>query len=170
MIVNVHERHLPAPPEEVGVLLDRLFAEDDPLWPSRLWPMKRSGELRVGAACRHDDVHYSVSEYEPGRRVWFRFTDDDLPGGHGFDVLEAHGGTLLRHTLRARPRGKMRILWPAMVRDAHDALLEDLLDNAERELTGRVATPNRYGVRIRVLRKLLGRGRRGRTAPATVAG
>lgn len=152
MIVNVHERKLPASPEKVGALLDRLFAADDPLWPSARWPMRRSGELRIGAACRHDDVRYTVTEYEPGRRVRFAFAGIDLHGGHGFDVTGEEGATRLRHTLRGRPRRSMRVLWPLIVRPVHDALLEDLLDNAERELTGTVASPHRYSRWVRVLR------------------
>ena len=53
----------------------------------------------------------------------------------------------------------MRVLWPLLVRGVHDAILEDLLDNAERELTGAVAVPNRHGLRIRLVRALVGRRR-----------
>jgi len=166
MIVNVHERKLPASPEEVGALLDRLFSADDCLWPAERWPMGRSGELRVGAACHHDDVRYTVTEYQPGQRVWFAFTDIDLHGGHGFDVLEEEeGATRLRHTLRARPHRSMLILWPLIVRPIHDAILEDLLDNAQRELTGTVASPHRYSRWVRLLRAIRSRVERAAPAP-----
>ncbi len=166
MIVNVHERKLPASPEQVGALLDRLFGPEDCLWPAKRWPMHRSGELRIGAACHHDDVRYTVTEYQPGQRVWFAFTEIDLHGGHGFEVLAEEGATRLRHTLRARPRRSMRILWPLIVRPVHDALLEDLLDNAERELTGTVASPHRYSRWIRVLRAINSRVQPRAPAPA----
>ena len=125
--------------------------------------MRRSGELRVGAACHHDYVRYTVAEYVPGRRVWFDFTEIDLRGGHGFDVSEEGGATRLRHTLRGRPRRSMRVMWPLVVRPIHDALVEDLLDNAERELTGTVAAPHRYSRWVRLLRaaiKVKGRATR----------
>lgn len=141
MIVNVHERKLPASPAQAGALLDRFFGAEDCLWPTERWPMRRGGELRIGASCHHDDVRDTVTQYEPGRRVWFTFTEMDLDGGHGFEILEEEGATHLRHTLRARPHRSMRILWPLIVSSVHDAILEDLLDNAERELTGTVASP-----------------------------
>jgi hypothetical protein len=131
--------------------------------------MRRGGELRVGAACHHDDVRYTVTEYQPGRRVWFTFTGIDLHGGHGFDVMEEEGATRLRHTLRARPHRSMLLLWPLIVRPVHDALLEDLLDNAERELTGTVAPPHRYSGWIRVLRAITS-GVERRRAPARPPG
>ncbi len=69
MIVNVHERKLPASPEQVGALLDRLFGPEDCLWPAERWPMHRSGELRIGAAChqtpscRTEVSHLVPAEY-----------------------------------------------------------------------------------------------------------
>ena len=66
MIVNVHERKLPASPEQVGALLDRLFGPEDCLWPAERWPMHRSGELRIGAAC------HQTPSCGPRCRIWFR--------------------------------------------------------------------------------------------------
>jgi hypothetical protein len=161
MIVNVHERKLPAAPGQVGALLDRLYGADDCLWPAERWPISHRGALCVGAACQHANVRYTVAEYEPGQQVWFTFTEIDLHGGHGFDVVEGDGSACLRHTLRACPRGSMRILWPLVVRPIHDALVEDLLDNAERELTGAVASPNRYSRWVKGLRAVTARSRPG---------
>lgn len=165
-ITNVHERELPASTVQIGALLDRLFGPEDCLWPAVQWPMSRSGELRIGAACHHDHIRYTVTEYQPGQRVWFAFTEIDLHGGHGLEVLKEEGATRLRHTLRARPRRSMRILWPLIVRPVHDAILEDLLDNAEREVTGTVASPHRYSRWIRVLRAINSRPERRAPAPA----
>lgn len=69
VIVNVHERRLPASPGQVGALLDRLFGPEDCLWPAERWPMHRSGELRIGAAChqtpscRTEVSHLVPAEY-----------------------------------------------------------------------------------------------------------
>ena len=34
---NVHERHVHAPPDEAGALLESLGSADDRLWPARAW-------------------------------------------------------------------------------------------------------------------------------------
>jgi hypothetical protein len=44
----------------------------------------------------------------------------------------------------------MRVLWPALVRVCHDTVIEHLLDNAERAVTGTVAHPVRYPWRARL--------------------
>jgi uncharacterized protein DUF2867 len=44
----------------------------------------------------------------------------------------------------------MRLLWPALVRVCHDTVIEHLLDNAERAVTGTVAHPVRYPWRARL--------------------
>jgi len=60
----------------------------------------------------------------------------------------------VRHVLVGTPTGVMRLGWPLAFRWLHDALLEDLLDNAERELTGTVARPARWSPYVRLLRSL----------------
>ena len=67
-------------------------------------------------------------------------------GGHG----------VIRHILIGRNRGAMRLLFPAVVEPLHDAVVEDLLDNAEREATGTVIRPAMWSPRVRVLRRLTG--------------
>jgi hypothetical protein len=83
---------------------------------------------------------------------------------HTFTVTAlAPGQVELRHTLTGRPTGAQRLRWPLVVQPLHDALLEDALDNAERELTGTVARPARWSLRVRLLRRVVRRGRgRGR--------
>lgn len=153
MVENVHERELPAEASEVGQLLDRLGSRGDPLWPAPTWlPMRFDRPLGVGAEGGHGPVRYHVTQYQPGRLVEFTFgRQTGLLGAHTLEVQErGPHGCLLRHRLSARPVGAMRLLWPAIVQTCHDAVLEHLLDNAERAVTGTVVHPVRYSRRARL--------------------
>jgi len=149
----VHERELPAKASEVGRLLERIGSAGDPLWPAPTWlPMRFDRPLGVGADGGHGPVRYHVTRYQPGRLVEFTFgRQTGLLGAHTFEVQErGPHRCLLRHRLSARPVGAMRLLWPAIVRTCHDAVLEQLLDNAERAVTGTVGHPVRYSRRARL--------------------
>ncbi len=153
MVHNVHERTLPVPAAEVGRLLDRMGAADDPLWPVPAWvPMRFDRPLGVGADGGHGPVRYHVTGYQPGRRVELTFHPrTGLTGTHTLEVEErGPHACVLRHRLSARPAGRMRLLWPALVRVCHDTVLEHLLDNAERAVTGTVTHPVRYPWRARL--------------------
>lgn len=157
---NVHERTMPGDLRAAGALLDRVGGPDDVLWPSAQWPpMVLDAPVAIGAAGGHGAVRYHVEAYEPGRRIVFRFHPDlGLPGTHTLEVLPAGEGQVrMRHVIEARPVGSMRLLWPLAVRWAHDAVLEDLLDNAERELSGRVERPARHSLVVRLLRRATAR-------------
>ncbi|MEJ7703100.1 MAG: hypothetical protein WKF47_05360 [Geodermatophilaceae bacterium] len=170
---NVHERVIAAPAEAVGVLLDGLGSDRDRLWPAPAWPpMQFDRPLGVGADGGHDEIRYAVSAYEPGRRVTFRFHPvTGLDGFHALEVEPIDGATcVLRHVLEAQPRGRMRLLTPTVVRWLHDAVVEDLLDNAERAATGTVARPYRYSVWVRLLRWFSSPGARAATVPRHDAG
>ena len=151
MIRNVHERVINASIEALGALLDGLGQKDDRLWPSRSWPpMILDRPLAVGADGGHGVIRYYVSEYEPGRRVRFTFRPrTGIIGAHelSLDALDDER-TRIRHVLIGRTRGAMRLMFSAVV--------EDLLDNAEREATGSVARPASWSPRVRVLRRLIG--------------
>ncbi len=153
MVENVHERELPAQAAEVGRLLDRIGTTSDPLWPAPTWlPMRFDRPLGVGADGGHGPVRYRVTRYQPGRLVEFTFRrQTGLLGAHTLEVQErGPHRCLLRHRLSARPVGAMRLLWPALVRTCHDAVLEHLLDNAQRAVTGTVLHPVRYSRRARL--------------------
>jgi hypothetical protein len=157
MIRNVHERVLEAAPREVGALIDGLAGEHDRLWPSQRWPaMRLDRPLAVGASGGHGRIRYAVSNYQPGRRVRFRFDPRlGLLGHHEFEVAARAGRTVLRHRLEASPRGRMRIAWPLILRWLHDALIEDALDQAESATNGRPIQPRRWSPRVRLLRRAL---------------
>jgi hypothetical protein len=161
MIRNVHERVLDAPPAEVGALIDGLAGDGDRLWPSDRWPaMRLDRPLGVGASGGHGSIRYAVSDYEPGRRVRFRFDPRlGLAGHHEFAVATGAGRTTLRHALEATPRGRMRLAWPLIFRWLHDALIEDALDRAVTATTGTPVKGRGWPLWVRLLRTAL-RGKR----------
>lgn len=167
-ILNVHQRTLPATPDDVGRLLETLATDDDRLWPgppSGRWPRLRlAGGLTPGARGGHGPVRYRVVEHVPGERVRFAFEPGPLSRGlagqHRFEVAAHPAGAILRHVIEAEARGAAALRWALLVRPLHDALIEDALDLAELHLTGRVARPARWSAWVRLLRALLGRARR----------
>lgn len=156
MIENVHVRDIDAPAAEVGSLLAHLGSADDRWWPAPAWiPMVLDRPLGVGADGGHGDIRYHVTEYEPNRRARFDFHPAcGLVGYHEL-MVEPLGDdrTRLRHEVRCEAHGLMRATAPIVER-LHDAVLEDLLDNAEREATGTVRQPAQWSLVVRVIRPL----------------
>ncbi|MBF0697319.1 SRPBCC family protein [Actinomyces bowdenii] len=147
MIRNIHERTIQAPASVLAPLLDGLGRDGDRLWPAGSWtPMVLDRPLAVGADGGHGPIRYRVVEYEPGRRVRFVFHPATGISGIHELAVEALGEDRcrMRHVLLGRARGAMRALFPLVVEPLHDAVIEDLLDNAEREATGRVRRPARH--------------------------
>jgi len=153
-VENIHERFLPVGAADVAPLIDSLSSRDDRLWPHEQWPaMRFDRPLEVGASGGHGPIRYSVEAYEPGSSVWFAFSGPKgLTGGHGYEVEAVSGGVVLRERLINHPAGRNRLSWPIWMRPMHDALIEDSLDKAERELTGTVSDPARWSRWVRVLR------------------
>ncbi|SFW91332.1 hypothetical protein [Amycolatopsis australiensis] len=151
MVRNVHTRRLPASRPELAALLETLGTRDDRLWPVADWPPARLGGPRgPGTPAGHGPVRYVLAEVAPDR-LRFRFT---APAGvHGYHEFSAGDGRLT-HVLSASLRGWARLSWPLFFRPLHDALLEQLLDRAEEELTGGVAEPVRWSPYVRFLRRL----------------
>lgn len=152
---NVHARALPAPADRVGVLLDRISAADDPLFPSPAWaPLLLDRPLAVGSAGGHGPVRHSVAEYEPGRRIRFAFD----PPGNGFHELSVEplgpGRCLLRHVLEQDMRGTERLAWRCAVRAVHGTVVEELFDNAESAVTGTPVRRTRRSRYVRLLQRL----------------
>ena len=144
-IQNVHSRELPAPVERAWELVAGLASERDELWPIARWPttpVEFDRPLGPGAKGGHGLIRYDVERCEPGRRVVFRFArKSGLDGTHEFEVQPINAGrSRLTHTLDTRLGWKLMPVYPVL-RVAHDALLEDLLDNAERAAGGSPAPP-----------------------------
>ena len=157
MVLNVHERELPVPAAEIGLLLDRIGSPDDPLWPSHAWPpMVMAGPLAVGTAGGHGPIRYHVTRYRPGRLVEFTFAPGvGLRGAHTLSI-EPIGAdrSVLRHVLDGRLTGRMLLAWPLAVRWVHDAVAEDLLDRAEAAVDAGPARPARWSTVVRLLRRV----------------
>ncbi|GAA3394776.1 DUF2867 domain-containing protein [Cryptosporangium minutisporangium] len=163
---NVHSRELAASPSAVAPLIDGLAGPDDAFWPTGWPPLRFDGPLGVGASGGHGPIRYSVTEYEPGRRLRCAFDPAiGVRGYHEFRVEPMDVGRVrLVHEIDAALRGGMRLGWPLAIRWLHDALIEDAFDNAERVTTGAVASPHRWSLWVRLLRK------RGGRRPMRVAG
>lgn len=153
-IDNVHERRIAGSASDIGEALDRLGGPDDVLWPAdRWWPMILDRRLGVGADGGHSEIRYRVIAHDPGRRVRFEIHSvPGITGYHEFTVTDTGDGVLVRHHLQCELTGVMRLVGPLVVEPLHDAVLEDLLDNAERLATGRVRRPARWSPWIRLLR------------------
>jgi uncharacterized protein YndB with AHSA1/START domain len=144
-IHNVHSRELPAPAERAWELVTGLASAHDELWPVERWPtspIEFDRPLGPGAKGGHGLIRYEVERYEPGRRVVFRFArGSGLDGIHVLEVEPIDARTSrLTHTLDTRVGWKLLPLYPVL-RAAHDAQIEDLLDNAERAAGGSPAPP-----------------------------
>jgi hypothetical protein len=152
---NVHERRIAAPVALVGALLDTLASADDRFWPHEKWfAFKLDRPLAVGA--RGDDGRgpQTVSSYTPGRHIRFEFSGP-RNGFHEFVLEEAgDGACLLRHTLRAK-LAQRALTWFFAIRPVHDALIEDLFDKVEGQVSD-VAHPQVWSVRVKWLRQRRG--------------
>jgi hypothetical protein len=158
VVHNVHERLVAAPIERVGPLIDRIGGPDDVLWPTPAWrPMVLDGPVAVGTAGGHGRIRYRITGYEPGRKIEFAFAPETgFAGGHTFTVEPAGPDrALLRHVIDGHVTGAARLTWPLAIRWAHDSVLEELLDNAERAVGDEPERPARRSVWVRVLRGLV---------------
>ena len=163
-ILNVHERAYPASAERVGELLDSLASTNDRLWPYEKWPaMKFEDGLKKGAKGGHGPVRYTVTDLIPGRRAEFEFDRDGIAAGmygnHYFEVESKGENTTLRHVIDAQAAFGDWLRWFIVIRPLHNALVEEGLDKAETDLTGKVERPYSYGLYTRFLRFLVRRGR-----------
>jgi uncharacterized protein DUF2867 len=159
VVVNIHERALPVPVDQVGPLLDRLGGPADVLWPSPAWqPMVLDRPVGVGAAGGHGPFRYRVTAHQPGRRVEFTLEPGHgVRGTHTFTAAPVGAGrTVLSHVADAEITGTMRVLWPLAVRWLHDAVVEDLLDRAEAAVGTGPVRPARWSPWVRLLRAAFG--------------
>lgn len=155
---NVHQREVPATAERLGSLIDGLGSARDRLWPRRRWPpMVLDSGLVVGGAARHGPIHYLVERYEPGRRVTFRFTRPrGWSGTHEFAVTPlGTNGARLAHRLEMETTPAGFLLWVALFRPLHDALIEDALHRAAVDSGSEPPTTPSWSPYVRFLRGVL---------------
>ncbi|MFC4638230.1 hypothetical protein [Deinococcus hohokamensis] len=154
---NIQYRIINAPSGTLGDLLEAVASPEGKLWPAPAWPpLILDAGLTPGSSGGHGPIRYRVTDHDPGRRVRFKFAPDlGLAGFHEF-LIEDLGPTSCRvtHTIQGTLRGSMILLWPLAIRWLHEALLQDLFDQAERLATGQVARSARWSLWVRVLRSL----------------
>ncbi|PPK97400.1 hypothetical protein CLV92_104221 [Kineococcus xinjiangensis] len=157
---NIQERRIHAPAQRLGELMAELATPDDRVWPSPAWPRLRlDAGLTPGSRGGHGPIRYHVAEYEPGRRLRFAFDPRIGLDGHHELLIVPEGPHRCRlvHTVAGRCGGAMVLLWPLVIRWLHEALVQDLFDNAELAATGRPPTsPARWSARVRLLRRARG--------------
>ena len=109
-----------------------------------------------GAKGGHGPIRYFVKSYEPGRNVYFEFTAPaGFDGFHGFELEEIDpDSTVLRHVLEMKAAGPALFTWSLVFRPLHDALLEDALDKAERNL-GCTPAGASWSAWVKILRWIL---------------
>lgn len=173
-VYNVHQRPIAAPATVVGPLIDTLAGESDRLWPHEAWPAMRFDRpgLTVGDG-GHGPVGYFVEHHEPGRSVRFRFTGrpPGLWGTHQFVVQESGADScVLWHLTEVDARGSMRLTWFMFWRFLHDALIEDALVKAAREVLPRdTHGAPRWNPYVRGLRWAYARASRNRLTAAAAS-
>jgi hypothetical protein len=152
-ITNVHERRIAVPADRIGELLNTLASDNDMFWPHENWPaVKFDRPLQVGATGGHGTGPYTITSYSPGRHIRFDFVGGGRHGFHEFEIRPlAGGGSLLRHFLDAQPPLLGLYVWHARIRPLHDAVLEDLFDKVEAQVS-RVARPQIWSARVIRLR------------------
>jgi hypothetical protein len=158
---NVHERRFCAE-APVGELIDSLTSNRDLLWPTANWPrMKLDRGLAVGSAGGHGPIRYSVEAYAAGSSIRFRFSSPTgFDGWHGYSVTRLGDQTVvLQHAIEMAISGFALLTWPLVYRPLHDALMEDSMACAQAAVGDRPQM-RRWTLWVRLLRKLLARGRR----------
>lgn len=170
-VLNVHERELSVPQEQVGELIDSLSSREDSLWPRHSWPrMEFDRPLQVGATGGHGPIRYFVENYTPGRSIRFRFTGPrGFNGHHRFELFETTGEVcILRHTLEMDAIGPAVISWPLVFRPLHNALIEDSLALAQANL-GQQPLVHKWSSWVKLLRWLVSKGQaRAQVTPSTI--
>lgn len=153
---NVQQRLLPVPLERAATVVDDLADDALSAWPSASWPRLRlDAGLVPGSRGGHGPIRYTVTAYEPGRRLLMTFDPAaSLDGWHELRLDLGPGGrTTVVHTIQARTRGRMRWRWPLVVRWLHEALIQDLFDRAQALTSSPPARPARWSPWVRVLRR-----------------
>jgi len=108
VILNIHERVIPASVDAVGRMIDTLGSAGDVVWPSERWPpMKLDRPLQVGAAGGHGPIRYRVESYEPGRRgvPRYRAAKGLVPSGR----IPALAGPEIRRASESTCSGKSAV-------------------------------------------------------------
>lgn len=128
-IHNVHDRNVSAGAEDIAPLLATLGQPDDVLYPPRWEPMRFDGPVAVGAS----GTHGTITAYEPDRLLEITFPSGmGITGTHTFTVTSlGPRRSHVQHEVDADASVVAWLGWRAVIRTAHDAVLEELLDRVQ---------------------------------------
>lgn len=171
MIRNVHTRPMRGDIGQAEALLSTLASPADELWPHWRWPaLILDHGTELGSKGGHGSVRYRVVETAP-RSVRFAFAPHSpLRGEHEISVRIAGQGKLRtpEGCDRDPATGWMNLEWKhrldvaanlpdtvfRLVIQLHDVLAEDLLDQAERLMTGVERPPTTMGKRLGMIHRI----------------
>jgi hypothetical protein len=152
---NVHQRDTAGPLTEAVRLFTTMASPQDQIWPADRWPALRLDQgLAVGSAGGHGAIRYRVIDLTPGQRVRFAMLPaSPVQGWHEFTLTGLPSGAVRwRHELHAEP-----VTWMVrLIVPLHDALLEDLFDQAEAKMAGVALRRRVLSRRVRLLRVIIG--------------
>ncbi|WP_139360999.1 SRPBCC family protein [Mycobacterium sp. D16R24] len=144
----------------IAPLFATLGSPTDRFWPGTDWsPMILDRPLPEGASGGHGKIRYTCTTYVPGRFVEFTFDSVNgkvIDGRHVLEAVPRRAGVLVQHTLDLECGVSDWIKLTTLVVPAHDAVVEQLLDNLERSVTGTATHPHRWGLRVLLIRRLFG--------------
>lgn len=167
---NVHTRVTDGTLADAARLINALGTPDDRLWPRDRWPrMRLDHPVAVGSRGGHAGVRYRVLQVDAGRRLRLEFEPGSRPaltGWHEFrvDPIGPDGLLWTHELLIERPSPTVR----TALLPLHDALLEDLFDQAESVLGQHALERTVFSTGVRARRALLRPVRRRRTHAAAV--
>ena len=158
LIVSVHDRVVGAEVAELGERLETLGSPDDRMWLTRLvGPLVLDQGLVPGSKGGHafGVVPYQVVEHDTGFRVRFSFVGFVLDGWHEFSlstVDENH--TRVTHRLEAKATKAARLAMAVWLGSSHDAVIEDIFDNLQRQYGTQPDYPVKVPMVLRLATKL----------------
>ncbi|MCF7560902.1 hypothetical protein L3X39_09670 [Sabulilitoribacter multivorans] len=133
-VVNIHKRIINQPLVKVTELFKTLATSNDLVWPYENWPaIKFKNGLNVGSKGGHGRIRYTITEYEAGKYIKFKFTKPEgFNGTHTLKINSIHSDkTEISHDIQIRTSFKATFLWVFVIRWLHDALIEEAFDKVE---------------------------------------
>ncbi len=155
-LVNHHHRDFAYPLELITEKLSSLGSDNDLLWPHQYWPrMKFDKTPQVSAVGGHGLIPYRISIYQPQQQIRFQF--EGLPGIKGYHEFVVTNVSQhccrLSHDVQAELSLIGMRNWYLLIAPLHNALIEDLLDQLESELSG-ACVQQKWSLRVRLMRRL----------------
>ena len=156
-VLNVHSRVIECQKSQIDQLLETLTSQEDKVWPSEQWPkMFFKDGFKLGSKGGHGPIRYTITQIKKGELLEFKFTSPQgFDGHHRFEMsIQNENQQKLKHTIDMNTRGLASLKWLIVIRPLHDALIEDLLDKIETQLTDN-NKKSQWSLWVRFLRMIL---------------